>query len=524
MLIIKDLYLPIDYKEKRLEDFVAKKLNIKTDLISNAKLKKLSIDARKKQDIHYISQVIFSYSKNERALISNNKNLDIYEEKNIVFKREKNLNKKIAVIGFGPAGMFAALVLSRMGFSPVVFERGGKVEDRKISVEKLFNTGKLDTSSNIQFGEGGAGTFSDGKLTTGIKSEYKDFVLNEFFLKGADESVLYNAKAHIGTDKLIKIVKNIREEIISNGGEVRFNTKVEDVILKEDKIEYIVLENNEKIKVDEIIFAIGHSAYDTFKMMKERGFKMEQKPFSVGVRIEHLQEDINISQYGKGYDKRLPSAEYKLFSHLKNGRTVYTFCMCPGGEVVMSSSEEGTVVTNGMSYFKRDGVNANSALLVDVTPEDFGTNDVLGGFEYQRKYEKLAYNEGYKAPCQLVKDFMIDKESTSFKSVKPTIKTGTVFKKLSTCLPNYVVDSLKEGIRDFSKKLSAFSNDDAIMIGVETRSSSPVRVNRNENLSSINILNAYPCGEGCGYAGGIMSSAIDGIKCAEKIREKYLGD
>lgn len=524
MLIIRDFFLPINYKEKGLEEFIAKKLNIKKELIESAFLKKLSLDARKKNDIHYTASAIFSFRGDENVLLKKHQFLSIFEEKKVVFKKEEIKEKKnIVVVGFGPAGMFCSLVLSRMGFCPIVLERGESVENREKSIQKLFNEGKLNENSNIQFGEGGAGTFSDGKLNSGIKSEYKDFVLDEFYKMGADESVLYNSKAHIGTDKLVTIVKNIRQEILKNGGKVLFNTKLTDIILNDNKIEYVVTENGEKIEADDVVFAIGHSAFDTFKMLNEKGFYMEQKPFSIGVRVEHTQEEINVSQYGKDYDKRLPNADYKLFSHLKNGRTVYTFCMCPGGEVVMSSSENGTIVTNGMSYFKRDGVNANSAVLVDVTPNDFESTDVLSGFELQRKYEKLAYNEGFKAPCQLVKDFMLDKESTKFLSIKPTIKTGTIFRKMSTCLPDYVVESLKQGLKDFSKKLNAFSNGDAILIGVETRSSSPVRVNRKEDLTSINISNAYPCGEGCGYAGGIMSSAIDGIKCAKKIRDKYFG-
>ena len=421
-------------------------------------------------------------------------------------------------------GLFSALILVQNDIKPIIIEQGKCVEDRKKDIETFQNTGKLNTNSNVQFGEGGAGTFSDGKLTTGINSPFCKKVLQEFVNFGAPKEILYLSKPHIGTDNLIKIIRNMREYIISKGGSFLFNTKVIDFNIRNNKIHSLIiknLENNlvEEISANSVILAIGHSSRDTFKKVYEKGFLIEKKNFSVGVRIEHLQEDINKAQYGTITKLKLPPAEYKLAYHSPSGRSCYTFCMCPGGIVMASSSEENTIVTNGMSNFLRNGINANSALLVNVTPDDFKDSSPLAGIYFQKDLEEKAFALGgsnYFAPIQRVQDFLDNKKSTFIGSVKPTYLPGVTLSNLNDILPNFVSDTLKEGLTYFNKKLLNFSNPDSLLTGLETRSSSPIRIVRNEFLQS-NIEGIYPCGEGAGYAGGIMSAAIDGIKCALSI-------
>ena len=400
--------------------------------------------------------------------------------------------------------------------------KDGSVEDRKKDIEIFQKTGKLNVNSNVQFGEGGAGTFSDGKLTTGINSPYCQKVLQQFVNFGAPKQILYLSKPHIGTDNLINIVKNIREYIISNGGKFLFNTKAIDFKTQNNKIKAIYLKNTltdelSEIPADNVILAIGHSSRDTFEVLYKHGFIIEKKNFSVGVRIEHLQEWINTSQYGNITKLKLPPAEYKMAYHSKkSGRSCYTFCMCPGGSVMASSSENNTIVTNGMSFFSRNGINSNAALLVNITPEDFEEDFLLSGIYFQKNLEEKAFILGgsnYFAPIQKVSDFLQNKKSETIGIVKPSYLPGTTLSNLHDILPNFVSQTLQEGILYFDTKLKGFANPDSILTGLETRSSSPVRILRNDKLVS-NIDGVYPCGEGAGYAGGIMSAAVDGIKCA----------
>ena len=438
-----------------------------------------------------------------------------------------NSNKKIIVVGFGPSGMFCALALAKMGLNPIVFEQGDNVDERIKKVNDFWKEGKLDTLSNVQFGEGGAGTFSDGKLNTNLKSKICNQVINELYLHGAPEEILYENKPHIGSDKLCNVTKNIREDIISLGGSVKFNTKLVDIIIKDNNVKSIELLNtitNEKTKMecDFLCLCLGHSARDTFKILKQQNFNIKQKPFAIGLRLEQKAENVNKMQYGKNYSKLLPNADYKLVTHLENGRSVFTFCMCPGGMVVASSSNNGEIVTNGMSNFKRDNKYSNSAILVNVMPSDYESDDVLAGIYFQEKYEKLAFALGggnFSAPVQSVGSFLENKANIGMCSYLPNYK----FVNLKSCLPNFVYTSLKQGLDVFRKKYKYFALDDDVLIGVETRSSSPITILRDENLES-NIKGVYPCGEGAGYAGGIVSSAQDGIKVANAIYNKILGN
>lgn len=515
MIRLKDIKIKEDISNEDILKLACKKYKIKIENIINWHIYKKSIDARKKDNIFY-NYTIDVECKNEKNI----KNVEYVEKEKIeeIKVNRKSVYKPV-IIGAGPAGLFAALTLAQNGIKPIVIEQGKKVEERKIDVDNFRKCGKLDTLSNVQFGEGGAGTFSDGKLTTGIHNSLCKKVLQEFHNFGAPEQILYINKPHIGTDNLINIIKNIREEIIKLGGEFLFNEKVTDFEIENNKIKSVIC--SKKIETDTIILAIGHSARDTFEKLFEKGIKMEPKNFSVGVRIEHKQEMINKSQYSENTKLKLPPAEYKLAYHGKE-RSCYTFCMCPGGVVVASSSEEKTIVTNGMSTFARDGENANSAILVNVTPSDFESDSPLAGIYFQKDLEENAFILGgnnYYAPIQRVEDFLKNKKSTHIGDIKPTYLPGVTLSNLNEILPKFVAQTLKEGIIYFDKKIKGFANKDAILTGVETRSSSPVKIVRDENLVS-NVKGIYPCGEGAGYAGGIMSAAVDGIKCAIKVLEK----
>ena len=512
MIRIPNIKCPIDGDIKS----IVRKM---TDRDTKFKIYKKSIDARKKSDVHYVYTVDVE-SKNEDRFLKKIKGAVRVEYKPYEFPKAGPPQRAVVIAGSGPAGLMCGLILAKNGCKVIILERGKCVEERKKDVEEFWNGGKFRPESNVQFGEGGAGTFSDGKLNTGIKDIRIRTVLEEFHRHGAPEEILYNAKPHVGTDNLYNMVASMRKEIIALGGEVRFSSRLDGIIVLDNKIcGAEVTENGDNkyvIDTDNIVLATGHSARDTFSMLKNSGVQMERKSFSVGARIEHFQEEINKSQYGEFYEK-LGAADYKLAVHLPNGRGVYTFCMCPGGQVVASASEEGGVVTNGMSYFARDGKNANSAVLVNVTPEDFEGDDVLAGIEFQRKIEKKAYeiSGAYKAVAQSVGDFL-NGDTKSVKMVEPTYKPGVVWSDLSKIFPDFVTESLIEGIIEMDKRLAGFAYEGAVLTGPETRSSSPVRIVRNEKMES-NIVGLYPCGEGAGYAGGIISAAVDGIKAAEAV-------
>lgn len=520
MLRINNIKIRKDITDYEVLEIAIKKHAIKKDDILNWHIARKSIDARKKDDVHYTYSIdVQVKDENKYKKLEKVKK---FQMPNIKIK--KNLSTRPVIVGAGPAGLFSGLILVQNNIKPIIIEQGQTVEKRKESVDTFLKTGKLNTFSNVQFGEGGAGTFSDGKLTTGINSPFCRKVLEEFVYFGAPEQILYLSKPHIGTDNLIHIIKNMREYIISKGGTFLFDTKVIDFeIMNHHIVSLRTIHNQfeETIKADNVILAIGHSSRDTFETLYNKGLTMESKNFSVGVRIEHLQKWINQAQYGTITKLNLPPAEYKLAYHSDNGRSCYTFCMCPGGVVMASSSEANTIVTNGMSNFLRDGKNANSALLVNITPEDFENNSPLAGIYFQKKLEEKAFVLGgsnYFAPVQRVEDFLKNQKSKQIGEVKPTYQPGFTLSNLNEILPTFVSDTLKQGIQFFDTKLHGFANPDSILTGLETRSSSPVKIPRNEKLIS-NISGIYPCGEGAGYAGGIMSAAVDGIKCAISLLE-----
>lgn len=491
---------------------------IRTYGISESKVKrwrifKKSIDARNKADVHFVYTI--DIDTDDSKIVSKLTKID-----EISFPKITNMRKskyRPIIVGAGPAGLFAALILAQNGVKPIVLEQGKTVDERLKDIEEFKSTGKLNVLSNVQFGEGGAGTFSDGKLNSGISSPFCRKVLEEFVNFGAPEQISYLSKPHLGTDNLISIIRNMRNEILRLGGEFYFNEKVTDFEFKENKLKAVIC--SRRIETDTVVLAIGHSSRDTFEKLYNLGFNMEAKAFSVGARVEHKQALINESQYGNQTKLKLPAAEYRLVYHGKD-RSLYTFCMCPGGVVVASSSEENTIVTNGMSYFARDGENANSALLVGVNPEDFEGESPLRGMYFQKQLEEKAFSlgkGGYRAPVQNVVDFLERKCTTKFEDVEPTYLPGVQMVDLHEVLPKFVTDTMEEGIKYFDTKIKGFASS-GVLTGVETRSSSPVRILRDDSLQS-NIRGVYPCGEGAGYAGGIMSAAVDGIKCAIKILE-----
>ncbi len=528
MILIRDIRLLPGENQDQIVKKASEKLHIDISRIQDCRILRRSLDARRKNDIHYHISAAVSVKGNEKKLISRLKNRDISEYRpapELVIPRVSYEGKRPVVVGFGPAGMFAALVLARAGLCPVVVERGQPVEERTKAVERFRRTGVLDPESNVQFGEGGAGTFSDGKLNTGTHDGRIPFVLKTFYEHGADETVLYDAKPHIGTDILVKIVKNIREEILSLGGEILFETKMERIISEDDAVCGIRIQNGSDSRIitcDRLILAIGHSARDTFENLHNQNVPMERKAFSMGVRIEHKQKEINKAQYGTD-NKDLPPADYSLNVHLPDGSSAYTFCMCPGGVVFAAASEREGVCTNGMSYSARDGENANSALLVTLKPEDFPGEGILAGMEWQRAVEKRAFEYGktagaYYAPAQLAGDFISGIPSSGPGSIVPSYLPGVRWGNLHEVLPEKICSVLKEAIPEFDRKLCGFAVSDAVLTGPETRSSSPVRILREENCQSA-LKGLYPCGEGAGYAGGITSAAVDGIRCAEKLIE-----
>ena len=521
---------------------IIKKLNIKGVTIREYMLVKESVDARNKADIRRVYSVDFipglPGKKTEDAeafLLSKCKGIKLEKTPDMSYhpvpKGQEVLKHRPVIAGFGPCGMFAGLILAEMGYKPVIIERGKPIGDRIRDVERFWKEGVLDEESNVQFGEGGAGLFSDGKLTTQIKDTRIRKVLEEFVEAGGAPELLYRQKPHIGTDVLRKIVFNIRNKILENGGEILFQSKLTDLIISdgpENRIMRGIIVNGEhRIETEALILAVGHSARDTFRVLEKRGVAMTQKPFSIGVRIEHPQPLINEVQYGDSRQAcELGAADYKLSHHCENGRGVYTFCMCPGGYVIGAASQSGGVVTNGMSYHDRGSPNANSALLVDVRTEDFPGDSPLAGVEFQEKYEKLAFEAAggsYHAPAQRLKDFMGYPETAAPECgppVEPTYRPGVTWTELSRCLPGFAVEAMREAIPVLGKKLRGFDMGEAVMTGVETRSSSPVRITRDRKLTG-SLEGLYPAGEGAGYAGGIMSAAVDGIRVAEEIVKKY---
>ncbi len=525
---INNISLSLDEDTGELKAKAAKKLRLAVDKISSMKILKESVDARKKDSIK------FNYSlevevDGEEQLVNRLRDKDVllYEadkKEEIVFGSKKLLSRPV-VVGMGPAGMFAALELARNGYRPLVIERGEAVEQRDESVKTFWEEGILNPESNVQFGEGGAGTFSDGKLTTRIKDFRCDQVLTEFVRAGAPEEIAYSGKPHIGTDVLKVVVKSIRKEIESLGGTVLFSHRLEDVKIENGRIKSIIV-NGEELACQALLLAIGHSSRDTYEMLFRKGILLEQKPFAIGVRIEHSQQLINESQYGKfAGHPRLKAADYRLTHNCgDSGRGVYSFCMCPGGQVVAAASEEGLLVTNGMSDYSRDKDNANSAIVVSVGSSDFSGSSPLAGMEFQRRYEKLAYaagGGGYLAPVQLAEDFLNDRVSEKLGNISPTYTPGYRFADMRECLPSYIVESLKDGLVNFNKKIRNFSDKNSILTGIETRTSAPLRILRNQNFQSSNVGGLFPSGEGAGFAGGIISSAVDGIKSAEWIMREF---
>ena len=522
MIRVSELKLPVTGNQKALEKKLAKALRVPVEEIKAYRIFKRSLDARKKDNIHY-AYVVDAEVKNENKILEKNKEKHISKTPDLAYhlpKGENRPTKRPVVVGFGPAGMFAALLLAEMGLQPIVLERGGDVDSRKQAVDTFWQTGKLDVESNVQFGEGGAGTFSDGKLTTRIKDPRCRKVLEEMVDAGAPEEILYDAKPHIGTDLLRGVVKRLREKIISLGGEVRFFAKVTGFQWENDRVQAVLLQNGEKIEAEDVVLALGHSARDTFTLLYEEKFALEQKPFAMGVRIEHPQAMIDAVQYGDAA-ALLPAADYRLTYTTQKNRGVYTFCMCPGGYVVAAASEAGGVVTNGMSYSGRKGENANAALLVSLNPADFPGTDPLSGMRWQREIEGKAFaagGENYHAPAQKVGDFQAHRPSTTPGSVQPTYRPGVTWTDLHEVLPKVLTDALEEALPVLEKRLPGFAPADAVLTAPESRSSSPVRLLRDETRQSA-LRGLYPAGEGAGYAGGIMSAAVDGILSAEALLE-----
>ena len=533
MIRITEIKLPLEHKPSDIIAAVIKKLGINaTDLVEYTIFKR-GIDARKANAIllAYTLDVTVKGETKVLAKLTKDPHVKLAPDTSYKFVAQapENLENRPVVVGLGPSGLFAALVLAQSGFKPLVLERGKAVRDRTKDTFNFWRKSELNTESNVQFGEGGAGTFSDGKLYSQIKdpNHYGRKVLNEFVTAGAPEEILYVSHPHIGTFRLVGMVEKMRETIIALGGEIRFESRVDDIEIAPDangqsQVQALILASGERIAANHVILAVGHSARDTFEMIHKRGIFIEAKPFSIGFRIEHPQSLIDNARHGPNAQHPiLGAADYKLVHHASNGRSVYSFCMCPGGTVVASASEEGCVVTNGMSQYSRNERNANAGIVVGITPEVDFPGDPLAGMELQRKWERQAYLLGgstYQAPGQLVGDFLANQPSTEFGAVMPSYTPSVHLTNLDTALPEYVISAIREAIPQFAKQIKGFDLPDAILTGVETRTSSPIRIKRNDdNLQSINTKGLYPTGEGAGYAGGILSAGVDGIRVAEAV-------
>lgn len=506
----------------------AKLLKVSQEELKEITLVRQSVDARKKSQIHYTCVVDVSlHSEKQEAKIlknTNNKHISLSSPENYHFPPVKNKPKDLVIVGLGPAGLFSALVLARAGVPSLILERGEAVEQRSLTVEEFMTKGVLRNDSNIQFGEGGAGTFSDGKLTTGTKDLRQKLLLETLVQAGADPDILYSHKPHIGTDVLRTVVKNLRQELISLGCEIRFGHQMVEILSSGDRISGLVVESNTEryqLPASHVVLAIGHSARDTYTMLYQKNIPLQLKNFAVGVRIEHLQSTMGFSQYGEDY-KKLPPTDYKLACHLESGRSAFSFCVCPGGEVVGATSVQEHLVTNGMSHRSRGGKNINGGFLVGVTPDDFkefGQGHPLSGMRFQEHWEKIAYLQGggnYLAPCQRVGDFLKHQPSSGCGEILPTYRPGVSYGEIDHSLPPAVIETLRASLPLLGGKVKGFDAPDSLLTGIETRSSAPLRIPRDETYQST-LRGLYPCGEGAGYAGGIVSAGVDGMKVAEAI-------
>lgn len=533
MLRITELKLPIDHPDEDLRPALLQRLGIASDELLEFTLFKRSYDARKKSsELCFIYTIDFEVRDEAALLLRHTDDRHLNPAPDVSYKvvghAPEGLTERPVVVGFGPCGIFAGLLLAQMGFKPIILERGKEVRQRTKDTWGLWRKNVLNPESNVQFGEGGAGTFSDGKLYSQIKDPkfHGRKVLHEFVKAGAPEEILYVSKPHIGTFRLTGVVENMRHQIEALGGEVRFEQRVTDVLIDNGQLQGVVLDGGERIDSRHVIMALGHSARDTFRMLHSRGVYMEAKPFSVGFRIEHPQSLIDRARLGKyaGHPK-LGAADYKLVHHAKNGRSVYSFCMCPGGTVVAATSEPNRVVTNGMSQYSRNERNANSGIVVGITPEDY-PGSPLAGIELQERLESHAYVLGgstYEAPAQLVGDFIAGKTSQALGSVEPSYKPGVKLVDLADALPAYAIEAIREALPAFDKQIKGFALHDAVLTGIETRTSAPLRITRNESMQSLNVKGLFPAGEGAGYAGGILSAGVDGIRIAEALARSMLG-